>query len=201
MIVTVPTAVLAEARLAFDPPIPQVLAAADALPLGHVDKCFLALAEPDALPVERMVSGRTDTADTGAYTLRPFGRPMVEGFFGGDLAAALEAEGDGAFTAFATDELVALFGTDLRRRLRPLAESRWGRDPFIRGAYSHARPGHAGARAVLRRPVEDRIFFAGEACSPHAFSTAHGAYETGVEAAEAVMDRCSPSGGAVGEVD
>ena len=184
VIVAVPTTVLAEARLAFDPPLREMLAAAEALPLGHVDKCFLALGAPDAVPIERMVSGRTDTADTGAYTLRPFGRAMVEGFFGGDLAAALEAEGDGAFTAFATDELVALFGSDLRGALRPLAESRWGADPFIRGAYSHARPGHAGARAILRQPVEDRIFFAGEACSPHAFSTAHGAYETGVEAAE-----------------
>ena len=196
VIVAVPTTVLAEDRLVFDPPLPEVQAAAHALPLGHVDKCFLALAEPEALPSEVMVSGRTDTADTGSYTLRPFGRAMIEGFFGGDLAAVLEMEGEGAFCAHASDELVALFGTDLRRRLRPLAESRWGRDPYIRGAYSHARPGQADARARLRRPVEDRLFFAGEACSAHAFSTAHGAYETGVEAAEATLitlGRLSPS--------
>ena len=196
IVVAVPTTVLAEDRLAFSPPLPDVAAAADALPLGHVDKCFLALAEPEALPSEVMVSGRTDTADTGSYTLRPFGRAMIEGFFGGDLAAALELESDGAFCAHASDELVALFGTDLRRQLRPLAESRWGCDPYIRGAYSHARPGQADARARLRRPVEDRIFFAGEACSAHAFSTAHGAYETGVEAAEAALialGRLSPS--------
>jgi monoamine oxidase len=42
-------------------------------------------------------------------------------------------------------------------------------------------------RAILAAPVEGRIFFAGEACSPHAFSTAHGAFETGVAAAEATM--------------
>ena len=191
VILAVPTTVISEDRLSFDPPLPDHAAAADALPLGHVDKCFLALAEPGALPVEMMVTGRTTTADTGSYTLQPFGRPMIEGFFGGDLAEALEAEPPGAFSAFAIDELAALFGSELRRALRPLAESRWGADPYIRGAYSHARPGHAGARAALRRPVEDRIFFAGEACSPHAFSTCHGAYETGVEAAEAVILRCS----------
>jgi monoamine oxidase len=196
VVVAVPTTVLAEDRLSFDPPLPEVMAAADALPLGHVDKCFIALAEPEALPSEVMVTGRTDTADTGSYTLRPFGRAMIEGFFGGDLAGALETEGPGAFAAFAADELVALFGSDLRAQLRPLAESNWGSDPFIRGAYSHARPGQAGARALLRRPVEDRIFFAGEACSPHAFSTAHGAYETGVEAAGTALQalgRVSPS--------
>ncbi len=195
VIVTVPTTILAEDRLAFDPPLPDVAAAADALPLGHVDKCFLALSEPGALPVEMMVCGRTDTANTGSYTLRPFGRAMIEGFFGGDLACELEAEGPGAFAAFAIDELAALFGSGLRRELRPIAESGWGRDPHIRGAYSHARPGHADARARLRQPVEDRIFFAGEACSPHAFSTAHGAYESGVTAAEALIGRRSPAGG------
>ncbi len=201
VIVSVPTTVLAEDRLVFDPPLADHAAAADALPLGHVDKCFLALAEPGALPVEMMVTGRTTTADTGSYTLQPFGRPMIEGFFGGDLAEALEAEPPGAISAFAIDELSALFGSSLRRALRPIAESRWGADPHIRGAYSHARPGQAGARATLRQPVEDRIFFAGEACSAHAFSTCHGAYETGVAAAEAVLARLSPTGGAVGEVD
>ncbi len=187
VIVAVPTPILSEDRLAFDPPLPDHAAAADALPLGHVDKCFLALGEPQALPVEMMVIGRTTTADTGSYSLQPFGRPMIEGFFGGDLAEALEAEPPGAISAFAIDELSALFGSSLRRALRPIAESRWGADPYIRGAYSHARPGHADARAALRRPVEDRIFFAGEACSPHAFSTCHGAYETGVEAADALI--------------
>jgi monoamine oxidase len=35
--------------------------------------------------------------------------------------------------------------------------------------------------------VDDRIFFAGEACSRHDFSTAHGAYRTGIVAAEGVL--------------
>ena len=143
-----------------------------------------------------MITGRTTTADTGSYTLQPFGRPMIEGFFGGDLAKALEAEGPGAVSAFAIDELAALFGSGLRRSVRPLAESRGGADPYIRGAYPHPRPGQASARAALREPVEARIFFAGEACSPHAFSTCHGAYETGVEAAVAAIAACFGTQGA-----
>jgi monoamine oxidase len=187
LVVAVPTTVLAEERLAFDPPIPPMIEAAAALPLGHVNKCFLALDEPELFPADHMVTGRTDTADTGSYTLRPFGRAMIEGFFGGEVAQVLEGEGRGALCAFAAEELSSLFGSEFRRRLRPLAESAWSSDPYIRGAYSHARPGCAWARAALRRPVEGSIFFAGEACSPHAFSTAHGAYETGVEAADAVI--------------
>jgi monoamine oxidase len=187
VIVAVPTGVLADGSLNFDPPLPDKQAAADALPLGHVDKAFLRLMAPQAFEIEAHLYGRTDTAQTAAYTFRPMGDPVVEAFFGGDLAAGLEADRYGAFCAFAVDEIAAVLGSDMRKLLKPIAESRWGVDPYARGAYSHARPGLAWARAELARPVEDRIFFAGEACSPHAFSTAHGAYETGVAAAEAAL--------------
>jgi len=82
---------------------------------------------------------------------------------------------------------VALLGSDFRRKLKPLAESRWARDPFARGAYSHALPGHAGDRAVLAAPVDGRLFFAGEATSPNFFSTAHGARDSGERAAREVL--------------
>jgi monoamine oxidase len=40
--------------------------------------------------------------------------------------------------------------------------------------------------------VDGRIFFAGEACSRRDFTTAHGAYLTGIEAAdEAIAQRLS----------
>jgi monoamine oxidase len=39
-------------------------------------------------------------------------------------------------------------------------------------------------RAALAAPVDNRLFFAGEAASPHAFSTCHGAHESGLRAAE-----------------
>jgi monoamine oxidase len=48
-------------------------------------------------------------------------------------------------------------------------------------------PGKADCRATLAAPVDNRLFFAGEACSRHDFSTAHGGYLTGVAAAEQVI--------------
>src|SRR5207245_2633931 len=76
---------------------------------------------------------------------------------------------------------------DIRRQIAPLASTAWLHDPWARGSYSYALPGHAGDRALLAAPVDDRLFFAGEACSPNFFSTAHGAYMTGVAAAEAAL--------------
>jgi monoamine oxidase len=60
----------------------------------------------------------------------------------------------------------------------------WSRNPHVGGAYSCALPGHAAAREVLARPFDDRLFFAGEATHRFDLSTAHGAHDTGVRAAE-----------------
>jgi Flavin containing amine oxidoreductase. len=64
----------------------------------------------------------------------------------------------------------------------------WHLDPFARGAYSSARPGHAHRRADLAAPLGDRLFFAGEACSLDFFSTCHGAHLSGIEAALAAVE-------------
>ncbi|KAB0267253.1 FAD-dependent oxidoreductase [Microvirga brassicacearum] len=86
--------------------------------------------------------------------------------------------------AYAVDQLAALFGADVRRRLRPLVASNWSRMEYVGGAYSYALPGRAGARGELARPFDQRLFFAGEATQRHDFSTAHGAYQSGTRAAE-----------------
>jgi monoamine oxidase len=185
VIVAVPTAIIAEERLVFDPPLPDKLAAAAGLPLGLADKLFFEFDGED-LP-ERYLIGSTRRRETMSYQLRPFGRPRINCFFGGRFAAGLERDGFEAMVAFATDELAGLLGNAVRRRLRPLAASFWRQDEFARGSYSYALPGHADDRARLAAPVDDRLFFAGEACSLNFFSTAHGAYETGSAAAEAAL--------------
>ena len=137
-------------------------------------------------PPESHLLGRFDDARTGSYYLRPFGRPVVECFLGGILARELEAAGEAAAIAFVTDELRTLLGADFARGLAPLAVTAWGREPTILGSYSHALPGSADARAILARPVSPRLCFAGEACSPRDFSTAHGAWQSGIAAADQI---------------
>src|SRR5439155_6945302 len=95
--------------------------------------------------------------------------------------------GEGALAAESLNENVSILGNDFRSKLKPLAESRWAHDPFARGSYSHALPGHAGDRAVLAAPVDGRLFFAEEATSPGFFSTAHGARDSGERAAGEIL--------------
>ena len=185
-IVAVPTNALADEDLRFEPPLEAKLDAASSLPLGLANKLFLAIPEGADLPAEHHLMGRSDSIRTASYHVRPFGRPVIECYFGGALARDLEQAGLPGSVDFAREELRPYFDADVVRRLEPLAASAWAAMPYIHGSYSYAVPGAADLRVQLAQTVDDRIFFAGEACSPNRFSTAHGAYETGLAAAEAV---------------
>ncbi|MBR0773747.1 FAD-dependent oxidoreductase [Bradyrhizobium diazoefficiens] len=187
VIVTVPTNLIADEAICFSPALPVKLDAARGLPLGVDDKVTLALEDAEAFPVEGHLRGATMRTAMGTYLIRPFGQPCIDGFFGGRFARELEDAGDGAFAAQSIDEIAGFLGNDIRRKLKPLRESRWAHDPFARGSYSHALPGHAGDRAVLAAPVDGRLFFAGEATSPLFFTTAHGARDSGERAAKEVL--------------
>jgi monoamine oxidase len=184
VIVTLPSNLIAEQEGLFLPALPEKAEAAAGLPLGLADKLFLSLADAEPFEKDSRAFGDVSRAATAAYHFRPFGRPLIEAYFGGALAAELEAAGEAAFFDFAVAELVGLFGGDFARRVAPLKLHRWGSDPLSRGSYSYALPGKADCRAVLAAPVDDRLFFAGEACSQNDYSTAHGAFLTGVAAAE-----------------
>lgn len=186
-IVTVPTPLIAEGRIVFAPDLPSVREAAAALPLGLADKVVFAVKDPGDLSVEGHLFGSPWRSDTASYHLRPFGRPLIEAYLGGRQADLLEAAGPGAAAAFAVEELVGIYGSDMRARLRAVSATAWRSETWSLGSYSHATPGGAWARAVLAKPVEERILFAGEACSPNFFSTAHGAAMSGRDAAERAL--------------
>lgn len=186
VVVAVSANVLAAGRIAFWPPLPDKIEAASRLPLGLANKLFIQVTEPDMFPVDTHVMGSRQSRRTGAYQLRPFGAPVIEAYFAADLAGDLERQGTEATFAFAVEQLKRVFGADVGKTLSPLVMSAWASEPFVGGSYSYATPGASDLRGVLAAPYNDRLFFAGEACSRARYSTAHGAYESGVVAAEAV---------------
>jgi monoamine oxidase len=186
-IVTIPSDLIAREAIRFTPGLPGKVEAAAGLPLGLADKLFLSLADAEEFETESRLWGRMDCVDTAAYHMRPFGRPQIEAYFGGSLAVELEKGGEAAFFDFAASELAHAFGKDFAKRIKPIGMHPWKSDPYALGSYSYALPGKADCRALLAAPVDGRLFFAGEACSEKGFSTAHGAYLTGVVAAEQII--------------
>jgi len=185
-IVTLPTDVLASGSIAFRPALDEKLHAAAHLPLGLADKLFFRLHRVEDFPNGTHLFGATDEL-TASYDVRPHGCPVIECYFGGSLAADLEKRGAAAFESLAREQLTRHLGGAVVANISAIACTFWQTDPFARGSYSHALPGHADDRFILAAPVGDRLFFAGEACSPDFFSTAHGAYLTGVDAARQLL--------------
>ena len=157
------------------------------LPLGRNEKLFLEIVDGRLFEDDTHLIGNPRDPATAAYDIKPFGRPVIECFLGGAGALAMEREGPASGFAHALDELAALFGADVRRALRPLAATHWGRDPRVGGAYSSALPGQSQARGNLARPFDETVFFAGEATDPQDFTAAHGAFASGRRAAEEAL--------------
>ena len=93
VIVTASTDVLARGAIAIGGH-DEVLHAAAALPLGMADKLFLAIDHgEDELDDNAHLLGDPRNAITGSYTLRPFGRPVIEVMFGGEGAREMAERG------------------------------------------------------------------------------------------------------------
>ena len=104
-------------------------------------------------------------------------------------AAARGLPGEARLAA-ALESLCAIFGISPRRARQHLVAAHfhdWSRDPFFRGAYSYQAVGGAKAPSRLARPVEDTLFFAGEATEGLISGTVPAAVVSGRRAARRVL--------------
>lgn len=84
-------------------------------------------------------------------------------------------------------------------KLRGFLRTNWSRDPFSYGSYSYVPKGaRQRDRKTLSAPVQDVLFFAGEAANAETSSTVHAAYHSGIAAARAVARTSAKSVGVVG---
>jgi monoamine oxidase len=185
-LVTVSTNILASGMIAFEPGLPEWKQSAVLdLPLGVHNRIGIMLKD---LPAAYGEGGRITVMledDDVPMTLEvgPYGLGHVVAVTGGRFGAWLERQGQQASVDYLTERLRAALGSDVTDLLSDrVIVTAWQGDPWTLGSYSAAKPGSHGQRAVLARPVEERIFFAGEATSQDFFSTCHGAYLSGIRA-------------------
>lgn len=82
------------------------------------------------------------------------------------------------------NRLLAVSTQELESLLQHAYFHDWQNDPFSRGAYSYAKVGGDGAQEALASPIEDTLFFAGEATDISGHNgTVHGAIASGRRAA------------------
>ena len=189
-LVTLPLGVLQAGAVKFDPPLPEKkLAAIRRLGSGRLDKVCLRFARafwPETQILNFVGSRPGEFAEwiNAAAFLRA---PVLCSYSAGTTAARFETKPAAEVTAAAVSALRSMFGRDVPEPQSAIV-TKWGRDPFALGAYSHLPPG-ASARdfALLGEPVGGQLFFAGEATSLKQNATVHGALLSGEREAEQIL--------------
>jgi monoamine oxidase len=127
------------------------------------------------------------------WTSLPLRTSLLVAWCAGSGSGQLAGCSDRDIVAAVNHSLRAVFG---RVRFSSLLERvswhDWQRDPFSCGAYSYLTARGAGARGLLARPLEDTLFFAGEACDTEGeAATVGGALQSGTRAARQVLETLS----------
>jgi monoamine oxidase len=195
-ILTLPVGVLRhrddETAIAFEPALPAMKREAlEKIEMGHVVKVALWFRTPFW---ERVHGGRyrlgaffhVEGKPIPAYwTQLPQRSELAIAWAGGPKATALLGLSPEERIERALDGFGELFGEPVRARSEfdGALTHDWSDDPFARGAYSYVAVGGGNARAELAAPVDETLFFAGEATSSDGQGgTVNGALETGERA-------------------
>jgi monoamine oxidase len=113
-----------------------------------------------------------------------FNNGLVVNFVSGSNAHLLEQEGEKASIDYALSNLKEIFGSDIAKNYITGLSTSWGKDQYSFGSYSAPLPGLNKMRKELSSPIEERIFFAGEAYNDLWCTQLSGAYLSGKEVIE-----------------
>lgn len=191
VIITLPLGVLKAGSVRFEPGLPPgKKKAISKLGMGVLNKCYLRFNQvfwPKDVDWLGFVSSRRGAWDTWVSLKRATKLPILLGFTAADRGRKMESWTDQRIVASAMETLRKMFGDGIPNPVG-FQISRWASDPYAGGSYSYNALGSTPRmRDELRKPVANRLFFAGEATSRKSFGTAHGAYLSGLQAAKDVL--------------
>ncbi|PYX55116.1 MAG: FAD-dependent oxidoreductase [Acidobacteria bacterium] len=125
------------------------------------------------------------------WTTMPERLPIITGWAPFRCAERLSGQNEAFVVEQSLQTLNRLLGVstqELESLLQHAYFHDWQNDPFSRGAYSHAKVGGDGAQAALASPIENTLFFAGEATDISGHNgTVHGAIASGRRAASEIQ--------------
>ena len=190
-IITVSLGVLKSGAIAFSPPLPAAKQQSMArMNMGLLNKIVLDFDESGPWPINKEGLGlmsRIECEGLAIINLFPATntRTLIT-FVSADFADRLEAESDEQQVARVMTALRTAYGQSFPEPRSSLV-TRWRSNPMTRGSYSHLVPGGtADDRRTLGAPVDNKLFFAGEATHPNYPATVHGAYLSGIREAERI---------------
>lgn len=190
-VVTLPLGVLKQGRVKFSPPLPPAKQTAiDRLGMNVLNKVYLRFptvfwAEADTDFLGHIAEAKGEWAEfLSIYKYTNL--PILLCFNAGEFGSAIEHRSDEEIVTEVMAVLRKLFGADVPDPEAALI-TRWNADPFAGGSYSHYAPGASPDDVqALAESIDEVVFFAGEATYAEHPATVHGAYLSGLRAAQAI---------------
>ncbi len=192
VLVTLPLGVLKAGSVTFAPELPAATQQAiSGLEMGVLNKCYLKFAKafwPKDIDWMEYIPEQHGEWTEWVSLLRTTGQPILLGFNAGDRGREIESWTDPEIVASAMETLRKLFGNQIPAPI-DFQITRWASDPLACGSYSYNPVGAKPAlRGQLAAPLNGTLFFAGEATERDYFGTAHGAYLSGIRAADQMLE-------------
>lgn len=192
VIVTLPLGVLKAGSVRFTPELPPAKQEAiHKLGMGVLNKCYLRFSKafwPAHVDWLEYISAQHGEWTEWVSFMRAANLPVLLGFNAADRGREIESWTDQQIVASAMRTLKTLYGSAVPEPL-DYQITRWASDPFALGSYSFNAVGSTPfMREELAKPLNGQLHFAGEASEAKHFSTAHGAYLSGVRAAKEISE-------------
>ncbi|WP_246389205.1 flavin monoamine oxidase family protein [Microvirga mediterraneensis] len=188
VLVTAPMAVLQQEAIRFAPALPcPVAEAINGFTQGVYEHVILHWPDSPFRGADRLASL------TGTHRQPPGLLTRIDGtafhFFELDqpTASAFDRRDVHAPYRYARAVLAEQFGHRAIRNLAAVHNTAWRHDPWSRTSWAVVPPGLYAIRDVLKAPVGERIWFAGEALSRAQWGTAGGAWDEGERAAGEII--------------
>lgn len=193
-IVAVPLGVLKQKQIHFQPSLASdYLEAIEQMGFGSFNKVFFELEQPLACFENKskdLIISSYYWVDDQVFNVlnlsKIYQQPTYLMLFGGSMSAWIDHASDHDVWQMITNSVKHLHTLPIQPK--QLIITRWGSDPWSHGSFSFPSLQYSHAlHDVFKRPIENRLFFAGEHCHPQYAGTVHGAYLSGRHTAEALM--------------
>ena len=191
-VVTLPLGVLQARAVRFSPALKMKTAALGKLASGPVIRVAMRFHTPfwEARAPEVAFFHLPEAPFPTFWTPLPMRAPLLTAWAGGPKAARLAGSSKDALLAAALRSVGMVFGRDrAKEELAAALVQDWHADPCSRGGYSYVRVGGEDARERLAEPLDDTLFFAGEATDVEEAGTVAGALRSGERAAREVLKK------------
>lgn len=189
VIITVPISILKLNNIQFTPSLPKEKTTAfSKIGMDAGIKVFLKFNKK--FFDENIVGGSICAAYADESIGKTGSDPILLAFIMGQQAENLNALGsNSAITTALLGELDSMYSGEATRSFLSSHVENWTSHPFIRGAYSYSPVGMGNARIIAAQPVDNKLFFAGEAMNTNGHhQTVFGAVETGYREAYNVIN-------------